>query len=674
MVSIQNTPNERPNMNRIQIVNIIVFTIMLFLPIKAYASLLKVNPQVDKADLYLGKYTVAWKVPIQITDAVFAGLKIQIEFSTADVARNESIISLGSGYDQGRKMDYGIVLKENGSQIDMVRRVEVKGVVKPHTCPSWNDALLERSKNYILTIEIDETRFRYSVYESGNPSTIKYEYQYDGLRPTYVRRQMVKNGIYVAVNRYHYLVQSLEVTELGYGVGVKPIIPDPYSMHGRIKNVNSGFYLSRKGSTYPSDYLQQKSSTVNANELWKITTERQSDRSINSYNTIVTSEYKDTYIGPRYCSTEDGAYIYEMTSSDCNKWTIESNGQMRPEVYIKNMHSSGYLTTQYSSKSDGAYIYQQLKPQIGSKWKIEEVKYDTSLKDGFYTIVNSRSDLYMMVYGKGRWTPGYIIQADEDYSDANAWYVSKQPEGTYLIRNLDTNGYLSVYGSYFDYGVYIVQSYTIGGASERWVAKKIQERIYYLTSLCSGMNIGMRYDSKEPGEYVIQTNSTDLSYQWVFFPEDFSVGEKLHGFYKIQDMTTSKYLGVEGYTTSKDANIVAQDNADDPAGWWSIEQVEGGPYILKNVNSQFCVAVENRSSQNGAHLVQTSVPERMRGHCFWRMIKTDGGFYFRNVFDGMFLTIKDGYFVIQKVPVHGSGHPDTNMSWRLIPVEYGVSN
>ncbi len=276
--------------------------------------------------------------------------------------------------------------------------------------------------------------------------------------------------------------------------------------------------------------------------------------------------------------------------------------------------------------------------------------------------------------GRGRWTPGYIIQADEDYSDANAWYVRKQPEGTYLIRNLDTNGYLSVYGSYFDYGVYIVQSYTIGGASERWVAKKIQERIYYLTSLCSGMNIGMRYDSKEPGEYVIQTNSTDLSYQWVFFPEDFSVGEKLHGFYKIQDMTTSKYLGVEGYTTSKDANIVAQDNADDPAGWWSIEQVEGGPYILKNVNSQFCVAVENRSSQNGAHLVQTSVPERMRGHCFWRMIKTDGGFYFRNVFDGMFLTIKDGYFVIQKVPVHGSGHPDTNMSWRLIPVEYGVSN
>ena len=298
----------------------------------ASGSLLKVHPQTDKADLTIGQYIVGWKVPIEITSSVFAGLKIVIEFTTEETPRNEAILSLGSGMDSGKSMEFGITLVENGNHIDLVRKVKVRDAVRDHTTPSWNRTILKRSTNYILTLEIDETRLRYSLQDVGNPSDIQYEYQYDGLSPTYVRSQMEKNGVYVSVDRYHYLVQSLEVTELGYGVGVKPIIPDTHVRHGKIKNVNSGYYLSRLGSTYTSDYLLQKSASQTVNELWKLTTERQSDRTINAYNAVLTSCYRGTNVGPRNCTTSDGAYVYEMVSSDCNIWSVESNSQIRPEL------------------------------------------------------------------------------------------------------------------------------------------------------------------------------------------------------------------------------------------------------------------------------------------------------------------------------------------------------
>ena len=288
--------------------------------------------------------------------------------------------------------------------------------------------------------------------------------------------------------------------------------------------------------------------------------------------------------------------------------------------------------------------------------------------------------MYAVVYWKGYYSLSYIVQSPTDYSDCNAWYVSLLEDGTYRIRNVDTNGYMGCQGGYFDKGTYVVQSYGLSGSAEKWTLKNIEDKTYYITSFCSGLNMGVRYESVVPYEYLVLNDNSGLSYQWNADPVDFYAGEDLYGFYQIQDVNSGKFLAVEGGSTAAASYLVLKDSAEDPSAWWSITQDNNGPYVIKNVQSHLCATVRGRSSSSGEYIVQYPFPNKNRGHMMWRLRKgpSPNVYYISSVFDGLYMTVQGHYtysgaYIIQKLPNGGAMHPDPQMQWRLIHMPYGAS-
>ena len=338
------------------------------------------------------------------------------------------------------------------------------------------------------------------------------------------------------------------------------------------------------------------------------------------------------------------------------------------------------MTVLNSSTQAGAYVVQKTDIQDGSKWEFEPTINDSPLREGYYSFVNVLSDMFAVVYWKGYYSFSYIVQSPSDNSDCNAWYVSIQDDGTYRIRNVDTNGYLACEGGYFDKGTYVVQSYTLNGSPEKWILERLMDKTYRITSYCSGLNVGVRYESKVPYEYLVLNNNTSLSYQWNADPVDFYAGEKLCGFYKLRDVNSGKYLAVEGDSKEAAAYLVIKDDADDPSLWWSICQDNDGPYLLKNVKSQLYASIRGRSSTVGQYIVQDAFPGRNRGHMMWRLKQGPSPhiYYFCSVFDGMYMTVQGhfqhaGAYIVQITSSTVPAQPDKQLQWELIPVPFGVS-
>ena len=237
-------------------------------------------PQRDAPDFSFGD-VVGWNIPLNITDPIFQGLGVTIEFSTEENIWNNSILIIGSPYQQS--IDYGIDFKENGNTINVSRHVALGDKIGFYNTGSWHKNILKRNTRYVLTVEIDETRFRYSLYEKGFEKDIKYNYEFYGLSGSYVRSRMKASGIAVAVSKRFYHTQTLRVYDLGFGVGVKPIIPERDIRYAHIKNKHSGLYLRRAGNVEIGDFLEQHILSGSANDMWRIAPSMQSNRTINNY-------------------------------------------------------------------------------------------------------------------------------------------------------------------------------------------------------------------------------------------------------------------------------------------------------------------------------------------------------------------------------------------------------
>lgn len=637
--------------------------------INVFAYSRVIHPQTDYPDFYIGSFTKGWKVPLTVTTDIFSGLKIELEFSTPSSPINQAIVILGS-YKSG--IDYGITLSENNSQIKVARQVKCLGKQGIHNTLSWNSNLLKRSTNYILTMEIDETRFRYSIRPSGNERERLYEYLYDGFASSYVREKLAEDNIMVAVNTKDYCVQYLNISNLEYGVGVKPILPETDIRYGHFINVFSKDLLRRYGTLSPNDYIIQLFEGYSANELWKVIPERQANRTINSYNITIENMYRNRYISPQYCYTNDGAYITETNLTDCNLWTRESDIGISPKFWLKNMHSNKYIMPQYPTMSK-SYIVQHSENKEGSLWTFKDVKYDAPLKNGYYTIKNKHSNKYMYVYSNS-----YIVQHSNNNSDQIVWYLEKQPEGTYHIRNADTREYLSLYGGYFESGAFISQAKYLSGSPEKWIIQNDGSGWYRIKSLSSGKSLGIRYDSTTEDEYVIQDNKTSDSYLWNLEHVDFYAGKALGGFYRLQNSWSSLYLCVQGNSTAANAYLVTTDNKNDNSTIWSIEQIDDGGYALKNVNSQLYASVRYRNSLVGEYITQKVKGDCLIGNQLWRLwespVPTPNYFYFKSLYDGEYMTVKNnstipGEYIVQMPSSGEMPDPDLRMRWLLIPVD-----
>lgn len=617
-----------------------------------------------------GGAMAGWYFPITIpSDVPYQGLGFTVEFSTGETPMNKSIIVIGTEYQFS--IDYGLDFKENNNYITVSRHVKQGEKIGFYKTDSWDKNLLERNTNYVLNIEIDETRFRYSIKEKGSDGDAKYEYEFYGLANSYLRQRLKDDYLAVAVNVKNYAVQSLRVYDLGHGVGVEPSLPKTDIHYAHIVNKNSGLYLRRYGSPGFNDWLIQGRPSGSANDMWKIVPVRQNSRTPDNYNVVIKNMYRDLYINPQNCSSADNTFIYETSSTDCSTWKLKTSNE---GFIVQNDKTQGNMYVYLDSKDPGQYV-RLMKSSVptSSVWSFEEINISSPLPSGYYTFKVAVSNRYMSVLSKSNQDGAYIVQASNDHSDAKVWYIDEQDDGTYSIRNLDTNKYLAVEGDSFASDAYLVQRSRFNGyASEKWIIEDLSG-YYSLKNLASGKTVQIRYDSLSENEYFIQSSNTFGGTRlFTVEPVNFSAETPLGGMFLLQNTYTTNYLTVQNQSKEANAYLVATDNPNSKASWWTVEKTEGGAFVLKNVNSSMYVTVQNRSGSSGAYLIQTPLVQP-QGELLWHFHHSDvpahNIYFINNVFSGMTMNIENssstsGSYITQQV----SNNEDLRMRWKLIPV------
>lgn len=657
---------------RIYLIVYLLFIIIL------HASAYYKEVRVQRATPDIGTVGIdmrGWYFPLKATSQTNPGFNVTIEFSTGATAVNKSILVIGTEY-LTKSIDYCLEFKENGSSISVSRHVQKGSTRGFYTTNSWQKNLLKRSTNYVLQVDIDETRYRYSIYEKGKEDQVKYEYEFYGLASSYFRQQLMFKQLAVLVSCQTYAAQVLKVKDLGAGIGVSPILPKTDIRYAQIRNINSNLLLRRQGTTGKNDFIIQRGFSNSANDLWEIIPQRQTDRIPSKYDVVIRSLYKNTYINPLNCSRADNVQLIERSVDDCKIWTLMKDKITSNHHYLINTNTKGFAYVKDNSTAPDAQILQKVSDiPISSRWQIETIRYQAPLESGYYIIQNVSSQRYLSVLHKNADEDAYVVQHSNDHSDAKVWYLDKQPDGTYSIKNMDTGRYLTVLHEVFHPDAYIVIRSGFQYGSDKWIIDKRGDH-YLLKNLASGKSIHIQNNGTGEDNYVQQESDLSTTSTWNILPVSFETKKPLGGMFKIRSTYTQMYLSVgTNIGENGEGDLITTGKADTNASWWTIENYENGAFLLRNVRNSAYATVSGRSGEEGARIILEPWRDRMEGHSLWHLHSSDvpipNIYYLVNVFSGKAIFIQ-GSSSVPGTPITQQtvNLQDNLMRWELIPVTF----
>lgn len=610
-----------------------------------------------------------------------AGFSIQVDFSTPATPLNETILTLGGKWQSA--MDYGIFIKENNSSLKFSRHVNCKDTYGFYDSDAWNPNILKRNTNYSLKVEIDETRLRYSIWEEGKPGSILYEYEFYGMASSYLKSilsRTTKNLAY-GVN-LHYFPQKIIIEDLGSGVGVNPVLPEPTIRWGHLVNLNSNKYLRRKGTTSLGDLMFQASNSGSANDIWEMRPNYDSKRLPLSYTATFKNLYSEEYLAPQDCKKGSNIPLYETSSSDCNGWNIHKSAKEAIYFNLQNIHTNAYISVQNKSKEENAAIV--TSDQITGaecSWNFVDLNLNTPIETGYYSIQNKNSSKFLYVKNHSTSIGEYIVEHSYNGTNQNLWYIEKQPGGFYTISNMDSQLYLEVEGGAFYDGAYITQAAVPDFGYRKWIIKKSSEGgTYTIQSLASGKYMVVKDASTAEDAYITQYDTGEDNKLWILKKETYtplpSTWKGLGGVYKIKNLYTNMYLVVQDASTSPSEHLVTWNTADTKNAWWSVIQKDNGTWLIKSLNSQLYMNVEGNSMEEGASIVQWE-GTRETGNSLWNIIKdpyvaTPNIFFLKNVRSGKYAHVQNdsetpGAWITQQYGDTPTG-PNNKMRWEFIRV------
>lgn len=618
--------------------------------------------------------------------SINAGFSIQVDFSTPATPLNETIITLGGKWQSA--MDYGIVVQENNSSLKFLRHVTCKGTYGFYKNDAWNPNLLKRNTNYSLKIEIDETRLRYSIWEQGKPETKLYEYEFYGMSSSYLRSILARTAKNLAFGvNLHYFPQKLIIQDLGAGVGVDPVIPEPAVRWGHLVNLNSNMYLRREGSTKLGDLMYQAPNSDSANDIWELRPGYDSKRTPLSYNATFKNLYSDIFLSPQGCKKGNNIPLYETSSSDCRYWEIGKSVKEAIYFNLRNNYTNSYATIQNKSKEPMApVVTSETITGAECAWNFIDLKLDSPIETGYYSIQNKNSSKYLYVKNHSTSAGEYIVQHSYNGTNQNLWYIEKQPGGFYTILNMDSRLYMEVNGGSFYNDAYITQAGASDFGYRKWIIKKSGDT-FTIQSLASGKYLVIKDASTVDNAYAIQYNTGEDNKLWILKKENFeplpSTWTGLGGVYKIKNLYTNMYMVVEGASTELSKHLITWSTADAKNAWWSIIQKDNGSWLIKNLNSQLYMNVDQKSMEENASIVQWDDHDGDKGNSLWniihdsRIVEPDI-FWIKNVRSGKYAYVKDdshtqGAWITQQYGDTPYG-PNNKMRWQFIRVDSPIKS
>lgn len=670
---IQNLQNVVAYINHTIMKKIVLFYIYIVLITNsAWAYYRRILPYSENPSFITGTMKV-WKVPdliLQGGTAINEGFSVEVDFSTPKSFSNADILTIGSSINSS--FESALSICDHNGILAVKRKVRLGDVSKDFYYDAWNSSSLTLQTNYVLKIEIDENKFRYSIWETGNEKTKKYEYEFYGLFSSCVKEILTKSSsiFSIAINPI-YQIQKVQVQTLGYGIGVKDLPIPITSFWGGIRNVNSSKRMILYNNV-PTDGNNIVQSEAWGGSLWQVSPVYQNNRIPDAFNIRLLNIYSGGKLGIKDCAIYDRTPIINTFNDNCSVWQINKSMLRDNSFKLKNIYNGTYAVVENASIEENARVveYESAITNNGH-WKFEKATFSTPLTDGYYYIQNKNSSMFLEAENAQIENGVRIVQYPNSRTFRNVWYVKKEDSGLYTFQNIDTRKDMVVQNASMEENVNIVQWWPNSIGNEKWVIdKQLNTNFYTIKNVNSAKYMVVRSASLLSGEPIIQNSTGEDNKLWNFIPINLNVNKKTGGIYKIKNIFTNLYLVVKDASIEENASIVSWETADTPNGWWSLVPIENGGYALRNVNSQLYLVVKNGALDDNAEIIQYRRDDYNNyGNSLWTLTldnvtPSSTIFWLKNIHSGKYVFFADGTYQRGVASVQKSGGSPLNQMFR----------
>lgn len=290
-------------------------------------------------------------------DAINDGFSIRVDFTTPGTLCDKPIFTIGAMV--GTQFFKALSLTEIGSNLNLQREVIVGSQLKTHNTEAWTKELIQKGTNYTLLLEMDETRCRYSIWETGRESSKKYEYEFYGLAKSCVKDILSQpSAVFsIAASSTTYRVQKIYIETLGTGVGVQ--VPDPKTdvTFVRLKNQNSNKYMTLyNGVIADKNYMVQYPMTVGGSSVYKLVPIYQPSRTPLGYMAQLVNLSSNMPISINNCSVYNSTYVINTPSSNCQVWHMDREQVRGGYFKMRNLSTNTFAVVKDASLLDNMPI------------------------------------------------------------------------------------------------------------------------------------------------------------------------------------------------------------------------------------------------------------------------------------------------------------------------------
>lgn len=655
--------------------------IFILCGIETFAYSRMYNPYVNNCTYQILQMKI-WNMDgfhIQGGDAINDGIEIEIDFTTPTSSLNGAIFSLGI-FDGDQTYTPAIIMYENGNDLSLKRKVSIGNVVKTHEVNSWTKNQLKRGTNYTIDFEIDETRCRYCIYETGKPSSKIYEYEFWGLMDSQVKTILSTQNQSISIStNSQYQVKRLFFKDLAHGQGVETIPPKTDILHCRMKGKQSNLFMKLRDNDL-ADNIQivQDELSLIGPYLWEFENLYQKERTPTSFHTKIRNLSSGRNLSFDRCLVANGTNVLSTSSYDCNIWDI-NNETLMEGVKLRNVANNTYAVVQNASIMPNANIIEyETGYTTNSHWNILPVEFEAPIETGNYLIKNTGSSLFISPSSFSYTAPSVSQGASPSYGDA-VWHVEKLENGLYKIVNVDSKKVLAVQDASTAFGANVLQWVAGGHGNELWEIEKSRSTpgSYLIRNIHSNLYMAIQGGSTSIGAGVVQNSFSGADRNWQFVSVDYKPANSLlGGVFKIKHKSSNTYMVIRDASLQAGTEAVAWSSADLPNGYWTLEEIEDGGYAIKNIKSGLYLSMENETYQQGGYARQNYREiYGKRGSTLWKLERTDepqaNEYYIRNLHSGYMLHYRNDYSTNGSPVVQSLDSPLTRykFEWVLEPVQ-----
>lgn len=330
-------------------------------------------------------------------------------------------------------------------------------------------------------------------------------------------------------------------------------------------------------------------------QQWKITYNSLTD----DYNIINLGSGKslDVYGG----ETKDGSNIQLWTNngSCAQRWKILRT--VNDETKILSSCSYKALDISAGKISVGQNIQLWLDNDTDAqRWKITPVN---TVQEGLYHIVSSRDNNKMIDVGGGAWNANNGTNVhlwEQNYTDAQQWYISVGSDGYYMIKNLQSGKYMDVNGAKVENGANIQMWDGNNTCAQKWRILQTGNN-YEFISACSMKVIDLSNASTKRGANIqlYDANNTDAQRWKLNLVELVKDGD----YNIVSKLSEEKVVDILGNRKGNGVNVQIYGKNGTSAQKWHISyDNKNGYYTIYNAGTNKVLDVNGASRINGANV------------------------------------------------------------------------